>query len=44
MRKEKFLNQEQMAELMGVTKVTYNRLEKGCKDVSLKTIEKNASF
>lgn len=40
MRKEKFLNQEQMAELMGVTKVTYNRLEKGCKDVSLKTIEK----
>ena len=39
-RKEKFLNQEEMAKLMGVTKVTYNRLEKGYKDVSLKTIEK----
>lgn len=39
-RCSKFLNQEQMAELLCVSKLTYNRLEKGYKDVSLKTIEK----
>lgn len=40
MRKEKFFNQMQMAETMGVSMLTYIRIEKGHKDLSLKTIEK----
>ena len=39
-RCSKFLNQDQMAKLLGVSKVTYNRLEKGYRDVSLLTLEK----
>ena len=39
-RKEHFYNQSQMAEAMGVSLLTYIHIEKGSKNLSLKTIEK----
>lgn len=44
LRHEKFLTQDQMAQELGVTKVTYNHIEKGYKDLSLKTIEKISKY
>lgn len=39
-RKERFMNQQEMADLLGVSMLTYNHIEHGSTKLSLKTIEK----